>query len=290
MPALSHFQVFNTLSRSRAKLERSLAFSDGMALAVWANAHDATGYSTPGHHTIGCYLEGGLGTFRRDQPGHKGAPDKLCILPAEHQSAWVVNGELRFIHLYFDVEQFALGAVRLLDREPRETHLHERTFIDEPLQTARFRALSQLDWHEPAERLLCSSLACAILDHSLLSHSGRRQDLQVKGGLAAHQRKGLVEYIEQHLDQPLSIDQLAQRVALSPYHFARMFTASFGLPPHRYVCTRRLQRAAHLLEHSPLALGEIALACGFASASHFSNRFHHAFGATPGLYRHALAH
>ena len=138
--------------------------------------------------------------------------------------------------------------------------------------------------------MLCSSLACAILDHSLLSHSGRRQDLQVKGGLAAHQRKGLVEYIEQHLDQPLSIDQLAQRVALSPYHFARMFTASFGLPPHRYVCTRRLQRAAHLLEHSPLALGEIALACGFASASHFSNRFHQAFGATPGLYRHALAH
>ena len=108
----------------------------------------------------------------------------------------------------FAVEQFAIGAVRLLDREPRETQLHERTFIDEPLQTARFRALSQLDWHEPAERLLCSSLACAILDHSLLGHSGRRQDLQVKGGLAAHQRKDLLDYIEQHLDQPLSIIRL----------------------------------------------------------------------------------
>jgi AraC family transcriptional regulator len=290
MPALAHFQVFNTLSHSRATLERSAQVAEGMALAVWANAHDATGYSTPGHHTIGCYLDGGLGTFRRDQPGHKGAPGKLCILPAEHQSAWVVNGELRFIHLYFDVEQFALGAVRLLDREPRETQLHERTFIDEPLQTARFRALSQLDWHEPAERLLCSSLACAILDHSLLGHSGRRLDLQVKGGLAAHQRKDLLDYIEHHLDQPLSIDALAQRVALSPYHFARMFQLSVGLAPHRYVLTRRLQRAAHLLQHSPLALGEIALSCGFASASHFSNRFRQAFGATPGLYRQALAH
>ena len=290
MPALAHFQVFNTLSHSRATLERSAQVAEGMALAVWSNAHDATGYSTPGHHTIGCYLDGGLGTFRRDQPGHKGAPDKLCILPAEHQSAWVVNGELRFIHLYFDVEQFALGAVRLLDREPRETQLHERTFIDEPLQTARFRALSQLDWDEPAERLLCSSLACAILDHSLLSHSGRRQDLQVKGGLAAHQRKDLLDYIEQHLDQPLSIDALAQRVALSPYHFARMFQLSVGLAPHRYVLTRRLQRAAHLLQHSHLALGEIALSCGFASASHFSNRFRQSFGATPGLYRQALAH
>lgn len=54
--------------------------------------------------------------------------------------------------------------------------------------------------------------------------------------------------------------------------------------------TRRLQRAAHLLQHSHLALGEIALSCGFASASHFSNRFRQAFGATPGLYRQALAH
>ena len=290
MSALAHFQVFNTLSRSRARLERGAPLSDGMALAIWANAHDATGYSTPGHHTIGCYLDGGLGTFRRDQPGHKGAPDKLCILPAEHQSAWVVNGELRFIHLYFDVEQFALGAVRLLDREPRETQLHERTFIDEPLQTARFRALSQLAWDEPGERLLCSSLACAILDHSLLSHSGRRLNLQVKGGLAAHQRKDLADYIEQHLDQALSLDELAQRVALSPYHFARMFSSSFGLPPHRYVLKRRLQRAAHLLQHSHLALSEIALSCGFASASHFGNRFRQTFGATPGLYRQTLAH
>jgi AraC family transcriptional regulator len=288
MPAPARYQVFQTLSRSRAQLERGAAVGDGMAAAIWSNAHDATGYSTPGHHTIGCYLNGGLGTFRRDQPSLKGAPDKLCILPAEHQSAWVVNGDLRFIHLYFDVAQFALSSLRLLDREPREIQLQERTFIDEPLQSARFRALTQLDWHEPAQRLLCSSLANAILDHSVLSHSGRRFDLQVKGGLAAHQRKLLIDVIEQHLDQPLSIDELAQWVALSPYHFARMFSLSFGVPPHRYVLNRRLERAAHLLQHSRLAIGEIALACGFSSASHFSNSFRARFQATPGQYRLAL--
>ena len=159
-----------------------------------------------------------------------------------------------------------------------------------PCKPPAFALSGQPDGHEPAEALLCSSLACAILDHSLLSHSGRRQDLQIKGGLAAHQRKDLLDYIEQHLDQPLSIDELAQRVALSPYHFARMFQLSVGLAPHRYVLTRRLQRAAHLLQHSHLALGEIALSCGFASASHFSNRFRQTFGATPRLYRQALAH
>ena len=288
MPALAHYQVFNTLSHSRAQLECGASVGAGLALAIWSNAHDATGYSTPGHHTVGCYLSGGQGTFRRDQPSHKGGPDKLCILPAEHQSAWVVNGDLRFIHLYFGVEQFALSSLRLLDREPREVQLEVRTFIDEPLQSARFHALTLLDWAEPAERLLCSSLANAILDHSVLSHSGRRSQLQVKGGLAAHQRRRLIDYIEQHLDLALSIDDLAQLVALSPYHFARMFNLSFALPQHRYVLGRRLERAAHLLRHSSLAIGEIALACGFASPSHLNQRFRTRFQLSPSQDRLAL--
>ncbi|MFP3701926.1 AraC family transcriptional regulator, partial [Burkholderia sp. SIMBA_013] len=62
---------------------------------------------------MSCYIGGGTGTFRRDQPGTKGGPDKLCILPAEHQSAWVINGEIRLAHVYFSPEQFALGCVTL---------------------------------------------------------------------------------------------------------------------------------------------------------------------------------
>ena len=89
MPALAHFQVFNTLSHSRATLERSAQVAEGMALAVWSNAHDATGYSTPGHHTIGCYLDGGLGTFRRDQPATK-APQISCAFcrPSISRPGW----------------------------------------------------------------------------------------------------------------------------------------------------------------------------------------------------------
>jgi len=86
----------------------------------------------------------------------------------------------------------------------------------------------------------------------------------------------------------LTLGQLAGHCALSKYHFARMFQLSFGLPPHRYVLAQRLRHAQHLLRHSMLALSEIALSCGFASASHFSNRFRQAFGATPGHYRTCL--
>ncbi len=288
MATLDQLQVFQSLSSSpHARLELCAELGDGITAAQWSNHHDARDYLGPEHHTLGCYLAGGTGTFRRERPADKGAPDKLCILPAGHESSWVINGEICLAHLYVSPERFAASAVTLLDREPRELQLRESTFLDDPQLAGQFRQLVQLDWTEPGERLLGSSLAHEMINHVLLTQVGLRQGLKVKGGLAPHLRRRLAEYIEQHLDQPLSLGELAQLAALSEYHFVRMFRTSFGLPPHRYVLQRRLLRTRQLLQHSRLPLGEIALACGFASASHFSNRFRAAFGAAPGLLRAA---
>ncbi|MHA6494136.1 helix-turn-helix domain-containing protein [Pseudomonas borbori] len=290
MSQLDQSQVFQAMGSSpNSRLLHSAELGDGLAAAIWSNRHDTRDYQAPTHHTLSCYLAGGTGTFRRERPQRKGAPDKLCILPAGHQSAWVINGEIHLAHLYVSEAQFALGAVRLLDREPRELQLHETTFLDDSCQAQRFRQLSQLNWQEPGERLLTSSLAHDLLDHALLSQVRRRDSLRVTGGLAPGQRKRLRDFIEAHLAEPLSLGQLAGLCALSEYHFARMFSLSFGVPPHRYLLARRLERARHLLQRSPLPFGEIALACGFASASHFSNRFRQAIGATPSQYRQAFA-
>jgi AraC family transcriptional regulator len=288
MASLEQNLVFQSLSSSpNARLLRGAELGDELAAALWTNHHDARDYQGPDHHTLSCYLAGGTGTFRRERPGSKGAPDKLCVLPAGHESSWVINGDIRLAHLYVSPQRFAASAVTLLDREPRELQLRESTFLEDPRLAVQFRQLVSLNWDEPGERLLASSLAYEMISHLLLSQVGLRQGLKLKGGLAPHLRRRLVDYIEQHLDQALSLGELAQLAALSEYHFARMFRASFGLPPHRYVLQRRLLRARELLQHGHLALGEIALACGFASASHFSNRFREAFGAAPGLMRAA---
>ena len=118
MTPLDQLQVFQAMHASpNARLEHSAQLGDELVAALWNNRHDARDYEAPSHHTLSCYLSGGTGTFRREQPGNKGAPDKLCILPAEHQSAWIINGEIQLAHLYIEQEQFALGAVALLDRE-----------------------------------------------------------------------------------------------------------------------------------------------------------------------------
>lgn len=289
MTPLTQLQVFNAMHASpHARLELSAHLGDGLAAALWSNRDDARDYQAPSHHTLSCYIADGTGTFRRQRPGDKGAPDKLCVMPAGHESNWVVNGTIRLAHLYVSEAQFALGCVRLLDREPRELQLQEATFLDDPQQATRFRQLINLDWDEPGERLLASSLAHEIVDHALLSQVGLRQGLRLKGGLAPSLRRQLVDYIEAHLDQPITLGELALRCNLSEYHFARMFRASFGLPPHQYLLARRLHRACQLLRLGVMPLGEIALLCGFASASHFSNRFRQAVGATPGEYRLAF--
>lgn len=289
MPLLDNLQVFQALNSSpNARLERSAGLGDGLVAALWNNRHDAQEYHGPTHHTLSCYIGGGTGTFRRDQPDAKGSPGKLCTLPAGHESSWVINGEIRLAHLYVSPEQFALGCITLLDREPRELQLHEDTFFDDPAQVERFQQLLRFDWNEPGERLLGSSLAHELLSHTLLSQVGQREGLRVKGGLAPHLRRQLVEFIDQHLADPLSLGQLAGMCALSEYHFARMFRESFGVPPHQYLLARRLDHARQLLRGTRQPLGEIALSCGFASASHFTNRFRQVVGATPGEYRLAF--
>ena len=289
MTPLTQLQVFNAMHASpHARLELSAHLGDGLAAALWSNRDDARDYQAPSHHTLSCYIADGTGTFRRQRPGDKGAPDKLCVMPAGQDSNWVVNGAIRLAHLYVSETQFALGCVRLLDREPRELQLQEATFLDDPQQAKRFRQLITLDWDEPGERLLASSLANEIVDHALLNQVGLRQGLRLKGGLAPSLRRQMVDYIEAHLDQPITLGELALRCNLSEYHFARMFRASFGLPPHQYLLARRLHRACQLLRLGLMPLGEIALLCGFASASHFSNRFRQAVGATPGEYRLAF--
>jgi methylphosphotriester-DNA--protein-cysteine methyltransferase len=73
------------------------------------------------------------------------------------------------------------------------------------------------------------------------------------------------------------------RSRLSPYHFARAFKQSFGVPPHRYHIERRIARAKELLSGSSVT--EVAMAVGFAETSSFSTAFRRATGFTPSEFR-----
>jgi AraC family transcriptional regulator len=72
----------------------------------------------------------------------------------------------------------------------------------------------------------------------------------------------------------------------NPYHFARQFKASTGLPPHQYVIARRVERARELLQGGgELSLAEVAADVGFADQSQLSHHFKRLVGVTPGRFR-----
>lgn len=92
-------------------------------------------------------------------------------------------------------------------------------------------------------------------------------------------------FIEQNLDDDLSLATLAAVAGLSPSHFARRFKAAMGDAPHRYVLARRVNGAKRLLLESDMPLAEIAAETGFSSQAHLTGIFGRAVGMTPGAYR-----
>jgi AraC-like DNA-binding protein len=89
--------------------------------------------------------------------------------------------------------------------------------------------------------------------------------------------------------EPLTVADLAREAGLSPAHFSRAFRAAFGEPPHRYVLTRRLERAAALLRDTDRPVTEIALAVGWSSLGSFTTSFTRLYGDTPTAYRRSGA-
>ncbi len=92
--------------------------------------------------------------------------------------------------------------------------------------------------------------------------------------------------MREHLGQPLSMTELAQRVRLSPSHMRQLFLDAFAQPPAQRLRTIRLKTAAHYLSHSFLSIKEIATVCGFANVSNFSRVFREQTGHTPSQHRH----
>jgi AraC-like DNA-binding protein len=95
------------------------------------------------------------------------------------------------------------------------------------------------------------------------------------------------EYILAHLETDLSLDEISQAAHLSKYHFLRLFRQQFGITPHQYVLSCRVNAARSALE-SGVAPSEAAFRYGFTDLSHFNRRFKRIYGKTPYQYQRSV--
>ena len=95
----------------------------------------------------------------------------------------------------------------------------------------------------------------------------------------------ICRYMEEHLDESLTISALSRRACLSTTTFKEGFRRLYGLPVHTWLRQRRMERAAELLRGSALSVLGVAQSVGYGSASQFSAAFRRQYGMTPAMYR-----
>ncbi|HYO90457.1 MAG TPA: AraC family transcriptional regulator, partial [Pyrinomonadaceae bacterium] len=91
------------------------------------------------------------------------------------------------------------------------------------------------------------------------------------------------DYLIEHYAENVSLEHLARLAALSPFHFNRVFSEHFGMPPHAFQTQVRVARAKALLREGR-AISQVASQTGFADQSHLNRHFKRLVGVTPGQY------
>jgi AraC family transcriptional regulator len=210
---------------------------------------------------------------------------RLSFVPAGHRFyGWQTPRVLtRVTYIYIDLPD------RLFDQGSglARTAIRPRLFFfDQAVWDTAIKLKAEVGNSDPWSREYAETLSLVLM-HELfrLERTAPATARPVRGGLPEWQQKRVVEFIEEHLAEQISLTALAELADLSLYHFARAFTQSFGAPPHRYHMARRMDRAKSLLQRPALSVTEIGARIGFRETSSFTRAFRKFTGLTPTEYR-----
>jgi len=105
-----------------------------------------------------------------------------------------------------------------------------------------------------------------------------------RGGLAGEALQRVLRYVDEHLGEHLTLDELARLAGVSRFHFARQFRVSTGESPMEYLRRKRIDRAKIILLTEDAIVAEVACRLGFADQSHFTRTFRRMVGTSPGSF------
>lgn len=193
-----------------------------------------------------------------------------------------------YVTLYLDPNYLKQTAIE--NELSSETKLAHRVIFPDPTITQ----VAHLFKGELLNEGLGGNLFAESLKNLLTVHLLRnyweseiqQKKLAVPGNaLDAVKLRQIQDYIEDHLAEDISIEDMAALIPMSQFHFARAFKTATGETPHKYLTQRRIERAKVFLTVTKLAIAEVAYQVGFSNQSHFTAHFRKATGVTPKDYR-----
>ncbi len=171
----------------------------------------------------------------------------------------------------------------------RSDSLNELTFCDPVIFQTTIALSGAIKSGVP--NLYAESAAQFLAVHLLSMNSGWSKSISAErnpGALTDRRLNRVLEFMEHHYMQELSLEQLSREAGISRFHFILLFKKSFGATPHQYLVRLRMRAAAALLESTDLGVMEIAARCGYANFANFSAAFRKYFACTPSEYRSKL--
>lgn len=212
--------------------------------------------------------------------------DGMCLMPFGQTVS--ANWQNNFEHLSVDFSQKHLSqmAVELnlsSNIEMKEMVSPKKDLLIQQLSLA---FLSESEKQETASRLYSESIAHTLMFHLIKNYTNADfQEKSFSGGLPGNKLRRVTEFINDNLEQDLTLTEIAQVAGLSHFHFARAFRKTMGITPQQYITNRRIEKAKELLAKSNLPIVEVGFQTGFKNQSHFTTLFRKFTSLTPKIWR-----
>lgn len=219
-----------------------------------------------------------------------GSPGSIGLCPAgvREDYAEVVLDIPEILHIYLPANPFIALAKHTSQNYDGSVIDYRAGFKDPGIGNIANQIADELRFETSCGDLLVEILADELAVRLLSQHSNMTIDPIAPASrsrtLDAQRLERVMEHINAHLGDEITVDELASVASLSRFHFSRKFKATVGQSPSSFVSRSRLELAKLLLSRGA-SISDTAFACGFSSESNFVRSFRRAVGITPGQYR-----
>ncbi len=268
---------------------QGLAWSGVFAAAQTEHPYEDS-FPAVASHLVILHLDGPVDVDRwvaGQHERHRVPPGGTFVMPGGVDFRVRLGGTLSTVHVYLQDRVLAEVAGDLAVRCAGET-LAPRLGGRDPLLESLILGIRD-EMIDPGllgdgyVDYLARALAARLIRTSL--RSPPRTEAAAKG---AGRVARAIDYLDANLHRAVSLDDIANLVGLSVSQTIQLFKATVGMPPHRFILSRRVARACDLLRRRDLPLVEVALACGFAHQEHMSRVFKREMKVSPGAFRRAI--
>lgn len=278
----------NANESSSVLLNRKVVWNDFSVRQIRGLAGEMPDY-TYLSNCITLPTKGNILTQRHTSSGntHRGLgnPSTMCMMPVGQTvyANWEDHYETLIIDFSAQYLQQTALAMEISDKIELREIVSQK---DQLIQNLAFAFLDEMEEQETTSQFYADSLVQTLMFHLVKNYTNTTSQIKVfSGGLSGNTLRRVKEFINDNLEQDLTLAEVSKLAGLSSFHFGRVFRQTTGITLQRYIMNHRIEKAKELLAQTQFPIVEIGFQTGFKSQSHFTTFFRKTTLLTPKVWR-----